>query len=98
MIDTTINKTGNSGRYLLPLWKTERNNEKKQALKDQRKKSPTASSSNSLPSMEDSFMYIGMSGKIYGRNVLVIFESTNIDQFSDLSFLTNGFQRERASQ
>ena len=76
--DTTINKTGNSGGCLLPLWKivcNHRNNSGKLTnfIRVTESRSPTPNSgATSLPPIGDTFMYMKTSQNNYAQNFFVV--------------------------
>ena len=95
--DTTELKYPNTGGYLLQNWIikcNDRNNNGKiqNFIKSTKTNSPTVySGATSLPPIGNTFMYIETSSNNHGNNVFVSWETTDIIQFSNISFFYNRF-------
>ena len=95
--DTTIIKTGKSGRYLLQNWNIkciDGNGKSKiqNFIQSTNSNSPTGDSgAASLPPISGSFMYFETSSNNHGANVFCSFESTDIIQITIITFYYDRF-------
>ena len=82
IIDSTNNKTGNTGAYLLPFWKTECNDKNIAGIISNFRRTTKTNSltgntgATTLPPIGDSFMYIERIGKSVRSNAFVSFDRT----------------------
>ena len=90
--DTTVVKYPNSGGYLVPGWRifcNDKNNNVKiqNFIKSTKTNSPSSNSgAESLPPIDDSFMYIETSSNNHGPNVFVSWERTDFIQITNITF------------
>ena len=90
-------RVGNSGAFVLPLWKIIGNNKNNNGkisnfLKTTRTNSPTSQSGATvLHPIGDSFIYIETSGDNHGDGVYISLERTDIIQITNITFYYNRF-------
>ena len=97
LTDTTIIKSPNIGKSLLPNWRIfchDRNNNGniQNFIRSTKTSSPTSNSGAIiLPPIGDAFMYIESSSNIFGPNVFCSWERIDIIQISNITFYYNIF-------